>query len=92
MKIDTSYDEYTTRCPMLGHLVPFKYCRQVNHQKPCHRLLDCWHEIFNVKAFVESNYSEKDIASILSPPKHKLSQILELVEKAKKSRQRDTLE
>jgi predicted site-specific integrase-resolvase len=31
-------------------------------------------------------YSEEDIASILSPPKHKLSQILELVEKAKKSR------
>lgn len=82
----TDYDDISTRCPMLGHPVPFSYCRSLQAGMPCRKVLDCWYQQFDVQRFIEAVYTPEQIASFLGPPKPKISQIVELIEKAKKSR------
>ena len=84
--VDKAYDTYTTRCPMLGHLVPFKYCREANNGHLCPRIFDCWHEHFDIISFIDTNYSGEQLDTLLKPSESKLSQILGLVEKAKKAK------
>ena len=78
----TCFDEYKTRCPMLGHLVPFQYCRDGIGELPCRKILDCWHEHFDVHAYLREIYTEEEIALITAPPKPKLLQIIEIAAKA----------
>ncbi len=68
---------------MLGHLVGFDYCRDGAGEMPCRKILDCWHERFDVHAYLKSLYTEEEIASITSPPKPKLLQIIEIARKAR---------
>lgn len=67
---------------MLGHQVPFKYCRSVNMNLPCRMVIDCWKGLFPVEDFVRIHFSEEEIASFLQPPKPKLVQIYELMRRA----------
>ncbi len=83
-KID-AYDSIQQYCRMLGHKVPFKYCRSMNNDLPCRNTLDCWKNVFAVEDFVNSFYSQEEISLFLRPPKPKLTQIYEIMEKAKKS-------
>ena len=69
---------------MLGHLVPFHYCRDGTGEMPCRKILDCWHERFDIYAYLKGIYTEEEIVSITSPPKSKLLQIIELAKKAQK--------
>jgi len=69
---------------MLGHLVPFHYCREGAGEMPCRKILDCWHEHFDVHAYLKGIYTEEEIALIVSPPKPKLMQIIEIATKAQK--------
>jgi hypothetical protein len=77
------YDDYTARCPMLGHLVPFTYCKAPGSALPCHKILDCWHERIDIAAFLDEILSPEEIESITTPSKPKVMQLLELVQKAK---------
>jgi hypothetical protein len=77
------YDDYTARCPMLGHLVPFTYCMAPGSDLPCRKILDCWHERMDIAAFLKENLSPEGIESITAPPKPKVVQLLELVQRAK---------
>jgi hypothetical protein len=77
------YDDYTTRCPMLGHLVPFTYCKSPGTDLPCRKILDCWHERIDIAAFLDEMLSSEEMESITAPPKPKVMQLLELVQKAK---------
>ncbi len=70
---------------MLGHVVPFKYCRTVKEGMPCQKVLDCWFEMIPIQKFVDSNYSEEQVKAFLSPPKPKMVTLIDLIEKAKKS-------
>ena len=67
---------------MLGHPVAFHYCRDTAGGKPCRKILDCWHERFDVHAYVKETYSDEEIAEIVSPPKPKLMQIIDIARKA----------
>jgi len=70
---------------MLGHAVPFSYCRQLPEGRPCRLIVDCWQGYFDVAAFLEAHYSREQIEAILAPPKPKLATIVDLIEQAKKA-------
>ena len=81
----TAHDDRTRRCPMLGHDVPFSYCRAPGRELPCCRIGDCWWETFDVETFVRAHYSEEQIREILAPPRDKVVSIAELIERARKA-------
>ena len=70
---------------MLGHPVPFQYCRDSVGEMPCRKILDCWHERFNVHAYMRELYSDEEIEQIVAPPEPKLMQIIELARKARET-------
>lgn len=76
------HDDESGYCRMLGHYVPFKYCRLLSNDLPCRRIADCWHERFDVAAFLNAHYNESELGTIFSPPAEKLTSLLELIRKA----------
>ena len=77
-------DTYATRCPRLGHQVPFSYCRGENSGLPCFKTLDCWHEHFSVETWLRQTLSPEEWDRAFgSRPKPKMQSLLELVEQAK---------
>ncbi len=81
----TQHDALSRRCPMLGHEIPFSYCRQPGQDVPCRKILDCWYESIDIRSFVTQNYSEEICNSLGQPPKPKALSILELVEQARRN-------
>lgn len=45
--------------------------------------MQCWSDRIDVRAYLEDRYSEQEIAAILVPSQPKISQLLELVRKAR---------
>jgi len=79
------HDELIIRCPMLGGEIPFRYCRIVNEDLPCRRIIICWEFTIEIGKFLRENYSFDQIQRALAPPtKTRIETILELIEKAKK--------
>jgi hypothetical protein len=79
------HDALIIRCPQLGGEVPFRYCRTVNEDLPCRRIMVCWEFRIEISKFLSEHYSIDQIQSALaSPNKTRLDTILELIEKAKK--------
>jgi len=76
-------DDIRTRCPMLGHLVPFSYCRRCGDNLPCRKIIDCWSGRIDIQGFLNSTYSPEEISRIITPPKPKLLQIVELARAAR---------
>lgn len=79
----TAHDGRRRRCPMLGHDVPFSYCRSPASALPCRRVFDCWWETFDVVAFIRGHFSEADIAQITAPRPDKAATIIDLIRKAR---------
>lgn len=84
MAID-EHDERETRCRLLGHAVPFGYCRCVQAGSPCRWLADCWHEQFDVAAFLREHFTPEQIEALSAPPKPKLTSIVELIQQAQQN-------
>jgi len=80
----TQHDRRTRRCPMLGHDVPFAYCRAPGSELPCRKVFDCWWETFDVTGFIRTHYSPDQIARMLAPRPDKLATIAELIERARR--------
>ena len=78
------YDNLECRCKVLGHFVPFKYCRIVQNKLPCSEIMDCWFRIIPVEKFIRNNYSEEEIKQFLAQPKSKINLIMDLIEKNNK--------
>ncbi|NLD98423.1 MAG: hypothetical protein GX640_00985 [Fibrobacter sp.] len=83
------YDKLVQRCPALGHEVPFSYCRKPAQETPCRRIFDCWWESFDIKTYIEQNYSTEIQHLLVEPPKPKMVSLLEIIEQAKKRTQTD---
>lgn len=79
------HDQDTGYCRMLGHHVPFSYCRTGAGSQPCRKILDCWFETFDVRTFVNEHYSQEQIQAILTPAKPKMLSLLELIEQARRN-------
>ena len=80
------FDGKKDYCRRLGHDVPFQYCRTVANGIPCNKIADCWHQNFDIKAYLYDNYTEEEIAKILAPPQPKVATLVDLIEKAKKKK------
>ncbi len=79
------YDTLIIYCPQLGGEVPFNYCRTVNDDLPCRRIIVCWEFRVAIARFLGDHYSIDQIQRALAPPnKTRIGTILELVENAKK--------
>lgn len=76
-------DSINVYCRMLGHHIPFQYCRTAKDGFPCARILDCHHERLPITQFIETHYSATEQAQIFSPPVPKMTSIMELIQQAK---------
>lgn len=79
------HDHRQRRCPMLGHEVPFSYCRQPASDLPCRKVFDCWWQRFDVEGFIRAHYGDEDIEKILAPRQDKTVSLLELIQKARQA-------
>ncbi len=77
------FDSQSVYCRMLGHDVPFSYCREVKDGLPCFKTLDCWFEKIPVQAYFNQHYSIEEQKQILKKPALKVTTLLDLIEKAK---------
>ena len=77
------YDSLEGYCRMLGHYLPFKYCRTQQNGIPCSKILDCYFERIPIQDFIDKNYSEEEQKSIFVQHTPKLNTILDLIQKAK---------
>jgi len=79
------HDALIIRCPQLGGEVPFRYCRIVNEDLPCRRIMVCWEFRIEISKFLSEHYSIDQIQRALAPPtKTRVETLIELIEKAKK--------
>ncbi len=78
----TDNDHLEIRCPMLGHLLNFSYCRSANAGEPCRKILDCWFERFDVENFAKEHFPKEALVKITSPPKPKMLSIVEIAQRA----------
>lgn len=80
-------DDLDIRCPRLGSMVDFGYCRTCGDgQSPCFKIFDCWWERFDVAAYFKDMLSEQEFMRLaMSRPKPKVSSLLELIEQARRN-------
>ena len=78
------YDAREGYCRKLGHHLKFAYCRTMKDGAPCEKILDCWFEKFDVRGFLETHYTEDEIAEIRKPQMPKTASLLELIEQARR--------
>ena len=78
------YDKKNGYCRMLGHTLGFRYCRTMNEGLPCHNILNCWFERFDIKSFMSAHYSEEELQAVFQPPKMKIAAMVEVINKVKK--------
>lgn len=77
-------NEFTIRCPRLGHQINFAYCRSENSGLPCFKTLDCWYNYFDVHAYLKGKLTEEDFQKVfMKTVKPKIFSLVDLIEKAK---------
>lgn len=82
------HDALIIYCPQLGGDIPFRYCRTVNEDLPCRKIMVCWEFRMDIAKFLGEHYSIDQVQSALAPSsKTRLDTILELIEKAKKAKE-----
>jgi hypothetical protein len=80
------HDALIIYCPQLGGEIPFRYCRMVNENLPCRKIMVCWEFRVDIAKFMSEHFSIDQVQSALTPSsKTRLDTILELIEKAKKA-------
>ncbi|MCK4999343.1 MAG: hypothetical protein KAS23_07405 [Anaerohalosphaera sp.] len=84
MAID-QHDDKKMYCRMLGHHITFDYCRKGANSQPCRKIFDCWFKTFDVEQFVTDHFTEEQIKAILTPPKPKMTSLIELIQKAQQN-------
>ncbi len=80
----TSHDKCERRCPRLGSVVHFGYCRTcASERQPCFKVFDCWWEQFDVTAYFKQHLSAEAfdrLAQTKAPDK--VSSLLDLIQQA----------
>ena len=80
----TAFDEKEGYCRLLGHYLCFSYCRSCRDGYPCHKILDCWFEKFDVRHFIDDNFTAEEIEQFSAPPKPKIQTLVTLIQEAQK--------
>lgn len=78
------FDDLGCYCRILGHHLSFSYCRSCQDGAPCFKILDCWFDRFDVRKFIEENYTAEEIERFLQPPKPKVQTLMTLIQQAQK--------
>jgi hypothetical protein len=79
------FEEIQIRCPRLGGLVSFEYCRVEEQGGPCTRAIICWSVHFDAKCFFEETLTPEEFQERFHrAPSSKLVTLLDLVEQARK--------
>ena len=79
------YDSIEGYCRKLGHYVQFKYCRGAHNSLPCSKILDCWFQRLPIENFMQQHYSVSVMNKIFTTPAPKITSILEIVDRVKRS-------
>ena len=84
--MDESKDHLEQRCPRLGSVVSFRYCRTSGDDvSACWKVFDCWWESFDVVGYFKKHLSEDKFNILVNTePKPKTVSLVELIEQAKK--------
>lgn len=77
------FDSKSGYCRMLGHEVPFSYCRKAQDGLPCFKTLDCWFDKIAVQEYMNNHYSMEEQDKIFKKPAPKVTTLVDLIEKAK---------
>lgn len=78
-------DEYSIRCPRLGHAITFSYCRSESSGLPCFKTLDCWFQYFSVETYLRERLTEEEWKKAFEGQAHtKVLSLLDLIEEARK--------
>ena len=78
-------DALQRRCPRLGSMISFSYCRTVDQEGlPCFKIFDCWWEQFDVVRHMRNCLSPEDFQRLngMGPP-DKVNSLLALVRQAR---------
>ncbi len=84
------YDQLDGYCRMLGHYIPFRYCRTHQNGLPCKKILDCYFERIPIQDFIETHYTDEEKKTIFQESSPKMHSIIELIEQAKRRGQQQT--
>lgn len=86
---DKSHDHLELRCPKLGGEVTFAYCLMEGGDLPCPRTIVCWQPYFPVETLLREKLTQEQWDRCFGQePKEKIVSLIELIEAAKKSKQR----
>lgn len=77
------FDDIEGYCRMLGHYVPFTYCRTLQSQNPCSKILNCYFERLPIQEYVDRLYSKEEQEKLFAPQTPKFQSILDLIKQAK---------
>ncbi|TSA13286.1 MAG: hypothetical protein D4R73_01070 [Deltaproteobacteria bacterium] len=79
-----SKDDFTIRCPRLGHQARFSYCRHENSGLPCFKAISCRQNYFPVADYLRRELGPDEWEKVFhTPPKPKVVHLFELIQKAK---------
>ncbi len=81
------HDDKAMRCPRVGGEVNFRFCRFENNMLPCRFIVGCWQGQIEIEVFLNEQYSEEELDSIFTPPRPKMETLVDLMEKARKTKQ-----
>lgn len=89
----TEHDGRTIRCRRLGHMVAFRYCRTQEGRTVCPLILDCWWQLFDVRAFLEAHLPGGEMARLERPtPRPKVVSLVQMIERARRGAEREQKE
>lgn len=79
------HDLLERRCPRLGGVVTFRYCMGADEKgKPCHAVIDCWWERFDVGSYLKTHLDPEDVETLMHRrPIDKVSSLMDLVQKTR---------
>jgi hypothetical protein len=85
----TTHDQREIRCPRLGGEVRFGYCRREAGNLPCPRTIICWQPFFPVESYLMKQMAPEDWERFSQQqPQDKVTNLLDLIEAAKKRKQK----
>lgn len=83
------YESKEIRCPRLGGEVRFSYCRHESGNMPCTRTIQCWEAYFPVRQLLMADMAPQDWERFSEQqPKDKMTTLLDLIEAAKRRKQK----
>ena len=77
------YDKMTLYCRILGHQIPFSYCRKPGKKLFCKNILNCWTGTIDIEGYIKEFYSEKEISEAFKASDNKIVSLVELINKTR---------